>query len=300
VSEVIERAVVFKCGEASLVGVLHPGGGLRHRNGVLIVVGGPQYRVGSHRQFLLTARALARQGHDVFRFDYRGMGDGEGEYAGFENCTDDIRAAVDVLLRERPHLKGVVLYGLCDGASAALMYAPTDPRIAGLVLANPWVRTESTQAATVLRHYYWKRPFQRSFWAKFAKGGVSIRRSLSELASSVGRARSASSTKTAAPESFVERMLNGLRAFNGQVLLLISGKDLTAQEFSDVCGRDLRWQRAIDRDGIERKPFPSADHTFSQRASLDEATAACCQWLALLDTSHVAVEPVRRAGVGTS
>ena len=43
--------------------------------GIIVVVGGPQYRVGSHRQFLLLSRALASAGYPVMRFDYRGMGD---------------------------------------------------------------------------------------------------------------------------------------------------------------------------------------------------------------------------------
>jgi dienelactone hydrolase len=58
-----ESALTFNCADA-LGGVLarpeQP-----TRRGV-IVVGGPQYRVGSHRQFLQLARALAAEG--VFRF----------------------------------------------------------------------------------------------------------------------------------------------------------------------------------------------------------------------------------------
>ena len=41
--------------------------------GVVIVVGGPQYRVGSHRQFVLLARQLAAAGIATLRFDCRGM-----------------------------------------------------------------------------------------------------------------------------------------------------------------------------------------------------------------------------------
>ena len=42
--------------------------------GMLIVVGGPQYRAGSHRQFTLLARDVAATGVPTMRFDYRGMG----------------------------------------------------------------------------------------------------------------------------------------------------------------------------------------------------------------------------------
>lgn len=52
--------------------------------GLLMVVGGPQYRVGSHRQFVLLARDLAAAGIPVFPFDYRGMGDSTGQARDFE------------------------------------------------------------------------------------------------------------------------------------------------------------------------------------------------------------------------
>ena len=42
---------------------------------VLVVVGGPQVRAGSHRHFVQLARHLATHGHAVMRFDVRGMGD---------------------------------------------------------------------------------------------------------------------------------------------------------------------------------------------------------------------------------
>ena len=53
-----ERGIVFGCAGEELVGVVHPVASPVAR-GVLVVVGGPQYRVGSHRQFVLLARRLA-------------------------------------------------------------------------------------------------------------------------------------------------------------------------------------------------------------------------------------------------
>ncbi|MCC8999300.1 MAG: hydrolase 1, exosortase A system-associated, partial [Candidatus Contendobacter sp.] len=135
-----ESPLIFECEGAHLLGVLHSGT-LGATRGVLIVVGGPQYRVGSHRQFVLLARDLAQAGVPALRFDYRGMGDAEGEFAGFERIDADIAAAVDVFFTQVPGLQDVVIWGLCDAASAALFYAWLDPRIAGLVLLNPWLRT---------------------------------------------------------------------------------------------------------------------------------------------------------------
>ncbi len=162
-----ERALLLESGERRLVGVLHPATATA-TVGVVIVVGGPQYRVGSHRQFVSLARALARAGIPALRFDYEGMGDSPGPQRSFEEVDEDLRAAVDTLFAQSPGLRSVVLWGLCDAASAALMYAPADPRVAGLVLLNPWVRTEAGLAQSYLENYYGKAPAERGFLAQGA------------------------------------------------------------------------------------------------------------------------------------
>ena len=67
---VAETVLSFECDSETLWGIVsHPPANVpRQSLAVLIVVGGPQYRVGSHRQFVLLARALARQGFTAMRF----------------------------------------------------------------------------------------------------------------------------------------------------------------------------------------------------------------------------------------
>ena len=73
----LEDPLSFGCGDETLIGVLaRPA--LETRVGVVIVVGGPQTHVGSHRQFVLLSRHLAAGGVPCFRFDVRGMGDSTG------------------------------------------------------------------------------------------------------------------------------------------------------------------------------------------------------------------------------
>ena len=88
-----EEALVFECANDRLVGILNkpdsPG-----NTGVIVIVGGPQYRAGSHRQFVLLARHLSANGIATLRFDYRGMGDSSGDPVGFENAHEDVRAAI--------------------------------------------------------------------------------------------------------------------------------------------------------------------------------------------------------------
>ena len=188
-----EQALVFDCEGSSLVGVLS-GAALVAERGVLIVVGGPQYRAGSHRQFTLLARHLAERGVPALRFDYRGMGDSDGGVRTFEHAGADIRCAVDRLFASVSGLKDVVIWGLCDAASAALFYAHLDPRVSGVVLLNPWVRTEHGLARVHLRHYYLRRLFQPGLWQKVARGDFNVREAAAALLKAAqdaaGRARS--------------------------------------------------------------------------------------------------------------
>ncbi len=140
-----EQAISFECAGDRLTGVLHRPARAAAL-GVVIVVGGPQYRIGAHRQYVLLARRLCAEGIPAFRFDTRGMGDSDGAFQGFEAIDQDIAAAIDAFQAAEAGLERVVLWGLCDGASAAAFYGHQDPRVAGLILVNPWVRSEATQA----------------------------------------------------------------------------------------------------------------------------------------------------------
>jgi exosortase A-associated hydrolase 1 len=168
-----ERALVFDCHGDALLGVLHTPVAAQGI-GVVVVVGGPQYRVGSHRQFVHLARALCRAGYAVLRFDVRGMGDSQGSQRPFDRLRDDIAAAIDTLLAHASSVRRVVLWGLCDGASAAWLYlqASGDPRVVGICAANPWVRSSEGLARTHVKHYYAQRVLSRSFWSKLIRGGI--------------------------------------------------------------------------------------------------------------------------------
>lgn len=278
-----ERALVFDCAGESLVGILHEPDGTRHDLAILVVVGGPQYRVGSHRQFVLTSRELAEAGYPVLRFDYRGMGDSTGQTRTFETVDDDVRAAIDVLMAEIRGLRGVVIFGLCDAASAALMYACSDPRVVALVLANPWVRTDVGQARTQVRHYYGQRLLTGAFWRKVVAGQFDLRDSLGSFVHALGRSfGGAARVSTDQPANYIDRMLAGLAGsvrIGRPVLLLMSESDLTAREFDELCRSSSAWGEQISAANVSRMDLPGADHTFSSSRSLAAATAAILAWL---------------------
>jgi exosortase A-associated hydrolase 1 len=185
----VEEPLIFHSARQQCVGVLHHAEGGGRRPGVLIVVGGPQYRVGSHRQFILMARSLARAGYPVLRFDYRGMGDSPGEMQTFEEAAADIHSAIETFSSSLPGMPGIVLWGLCDGASATLMHGVSDARVHGLILANPWVRTTGGEAKAYVQQYYGRRFLQRSFWKKLLAGRLNVVKALRDLVATVRASR---------------------------------------------------------------------------------------------------------------
>jgi exosortase A-associated hydrolase 1 len=278
-----ERPLVWGRPGARSVGVLAlpssavPASGI----GVLLVVGGPQVRVGSHRQFVQTSRRLAAAGHAVLRFDFPGMGDSEGPTVGFEGASPAIAAALDVLQREVPGLRCTVLWGLCDGASAALLFLDEGGRgVDDLVLMNPWVRSAATQAATQVRHYYRERLLDPAFWRKLVRGGVA-RGAVGEALGTLRRMwRRPSTGDRPDRPGFVERMARAWTAHPGRILLLQSGRDYTAREFDAALATHPAWRAAARHPGLTRVDIAEADHTFSEQVQRRAAEDAMLVWLA--------------------
>lgn len=276
-----ERGIVFDCDGEQLLGVLSLPS-IANDIGVVIIVGGPQYRVGSHRQFVLMARHLAGAGFPVIRFDTRGMGDSSGVFPGFENIAPDITSAVTALRREVPSIRRVVLWGLCDAASAAMINGAAIADVTGLILLNPWARNAETLASAEVKHYYHKRLFEPAFWRKLARGEVKIIDSLSEFLGKLMQqfARHIKGEGNA-PQvgDFRERMVQGLDAFEGSVLLILSGRDLVAAELIEFAAGHPALKEILDRPRTVRVDLPEADHTFSGSKHRGDVEVATLGWL---------------------
>lgn len=274
-----ETAAAFASGSEHLVGILAEPK-TPPSIGVIVVVGGPQYRAGSHRQFVLLARTLAAGGYAVLRFDYRGMGDSTGAGQSFTDASADIAAAITTLQARVPSVTQVVLWGLCDGASAALLYChdTQDPRVSGLCLLNPWVRSEASLARTHVKHYYWSRLKQREFWAKLFSGKVAGA-ALGGLWRNV-RLMNTSATSPTADMPFQQRMAVAWGdADHRGILLLLSSADYTAKEFVEYASTDSAWKGLLERNHVVRHDIPNADHTLSDTASRTEVEALTLHWL---------------------
>lgn len=92
----------------------------------------------SHAVVVSAARLFAESGIPVFRFDYSGCGDSEGDlrFVTLEDWQQDIDSAIEVFRREAG-VSQCILWGLRLGGGLALMRQQSGNDIAGLVLWQP-------------------------------------------------------------------------------------------------------------------------------------------------------------------
>ena len=275
-----ELAVVFGCQGEQLVGVISLPE-TSPEKAVVIIVGGPQYRIGSHRQFVRLARHLADNGVAAMRFDTRGMGDSSGDWRTFCDVDADVGAAIEALCGAVPTVRSVALWGLCGGAIAALSYwhGTRDSRVRALTLVNPWVRSDETRARTFIKHYYLQRAFAPDFWCKLFRGRVNPRGLLdlyhAARLSIRGALPAAVGSKRRSKDDLAGRMADALADFSGPTLLILSGNDFTAREFLEAVRMDEVWQKNFAHHLFRRLELSDADHTFPQagaHAMVERAT----------------------------
>jgi exosortase A-associated hydrolase 1 len=281
-----ETAHVIECNGSPMIGVLHQPEKPKGRGIVVVVAGGPQYRVGCARQIIYWSRKLAEAGYPVLRFDYRGFGDSGGEFVGFENIDDDIAAAIALMNEKMPELKELVLWGECNAASSIFKYAWRDPKIKGIISQNPWVRDEGTQAKTYLKHYYLYRLGQKSFWEKLLKLKFNPVKSLLDMFALWKTSKLITETKVKADEPFWDsewsyqvHMREGMARYNHKLLLFMSGKSLIGKEFDELVAGSDRWKEVMEELDMKRIDEPDADHTFSRQKDKDKLINNAIEWL---------------------
>ncbi|WP_297457532.1 hydrolase 1, exosortase A system-associated [Ferrovum sp.] len=272
-----ETPLTFECRGDALVGIL-----TQPENpatlGVLIIVGGPQCRTGSHRQFTLLARGLARHNIPSLRFDYRGMGDSTGALRNFEEIQEDVSAAFQAFQTHSPATRRIVLWGLCDAASAAIFHTRLNPEVAGLILCNPWTRTEQGLAKAQIKHYYRNRLTDRQLWKKILSGRFRLTQSLRELCTAALKMARPSPPLDPLPP-LPERMQRALTDYAGPTLLILSGQDLTAREFEETVKASDPWKSWLSSPAVTRHDLPEADHTFSRRQSNEQVIQHSAGWV---------------------
>jgi len=295
-SKIREIPIAFKCEGDTLVGIVHTPTTPANIGVVSIVAGGPQYRGGLARTMVGTARRLAVQGVPVMRFDYRGLGDSEGEFLGFEDIAEDLQAAVNAFKEAVPQVEKIVLWGGCDAASGAMIHGWTIPEVTSMVLGNPWVTTPESHSAMLKKHYL-GRLREKSFWLKLVRfeynlveyGRAGTRKVLAKMGMVPKEAHfTGAKSRPGEERYFVNRMLEGLRNFGGPVLFLMSGQSMWSNEFDELISEDSDWRTVYSRDTCKRMDFPDADQTFSDELSRASAENAIADWVAALSVEKVA------------
>ena len=171
----MRRLIAFPCGEAVLAGSVDGGKGAAQ--GLLLVIGGSQTRIGSHRMYERLANSLAEKGYACFRFDRRGVGDSSGADPGFRGSEPDLKAAAEAFRKEVPGLKQLIGFGLCDGASALALFGD-EVGLDGMILANPWLveAEDGAPAPAAVRAHYRKRLLTWDGWKRLLTGAVNFRK----------------------------------------------------------------------------------------------------------------------------
>jgi hypothetical protein len=105
-----------------------------------LVSAGLAPKFGPHRLYLQLARRLAAEGFLTLRFDLGGIGDTPLLPSTLPlaiRTANEIAAAVDYL-GEQYQPDGIILGGLCSGATDALRHAEGDLRVRAVILIDPF------------------------------------------------------------------------------------------------------------------------------------------------------------------
>lgn len=255
----MRQVIDFECGGERLVGTLDDGSG---NTGLLLVSGGNEIRSGAYSGQAAMAAHLSAQGHPVFRYDRRGVGDSAGVNGGFEGSAADISAAVTAFRSAAPHVRRLVAFGNCD-AAAALALFHRGLAIDALLLANPWV-IEAAEAQTDLSTPPSAAAIRARYLARLKNPRslfdlVTGKIDLGKLAGGLAKA-----AQKDEPSGLAKRIAEALAATDVPVHILIAGRDTTAMAFMGS------WQSALFaqvRDTATIASVDTASHSFADADS---------------------------------
>lgn len=268
---VAERAVVF--GRAGhLVGIVSaPAGGVSDAGvGIAFINSGIIHRVGGNRLYVRLARALARRGATVLRFDLSGLGDSgvpphQAELARVEVEQQDINEALTLL--EELGSRRLIVAGLCSGADNSLLSISRNDRVSGALLLDPFAYRTWKYYLT----HYGPRMVRPAAWWRAMTGQTSLLRDIGRSVRSTlmsarsGPAPADLSASSAPAREVYEERLRRLIGRDARMLWVFTGGlderyNYRDQFFDAFPELDLR--SAVDFEYIA-----GADHTFSREVA---------------------------------
>jgi uncharacterized protein len=261
----MEEAHQFYHGDRRLFGILHKPDTGSSDVVVVMVTGGPQTRYGSHRLYVDLARYLCQRGIAAFRFDYEGLGDSDGEFIGYALAAPSIKAAMvhlDSVLTDKPKR---LIWTLCDGVSASLMYNAECPKtLCGMILCNPLLHDDMD---LYHRHYYLKQIHTLEFWKRVLSMDINLSRSIPDflrtLRAYIGMKLRKDPFTQLLPEKMQSALLKGVFEAAIPIRFILSSDDVVAQEFQTAYLENSTMARVLETRDVGVLKINKADHTFT-------------------------------------
>ncbi len=255
-----------------LYGVLHsPSQNARSELIITMVTGGPQTRFGGHRLYVQLARFLCAKGISVFRFDYEGMGDSEGDLVRFEGAGPSIGAAIDFLTNRFSIETKVIIWSLCDGCPPSITFsAENHSQIAGLIMCNPFILDgESIAAHAHLKFYYARRFLSKAFWIKLFSFKVSIINELKNISLKIKLAYFAPKNlpngfRLTDKSSLKYSVLDNIELISIPICFIFGAEDIVAMSFYDFFKKASKIDNKNFKNVISQHILKGADHTFTE------------------------------------
>lgn len=237
---------------------------------VILVNGGAQTRVGSHRQYIKLSRSLAKKNIASLRFDLPGFGDHPGQCTDFLKVSRLLPDVCHQLLNAKPKIKRLILLGLCDGASAILLSKPFLPsNCIGFIVINPWLRQENTYAHTMLKDYYLKRLATADLWLNIFRGNFAVNTFYQDIRNLIKKSwqkqkpynQQKSVCNTPTLDNFTEIIKAHWQQSKQQIMVITAGQDLIANEFLNLCRSDKQYNTLLET--ADWRHANDANHTFA-------------------------------------
>jgi uncharacterized protein len=287
------------------------GGAAGGRFAAVLLCPGIKTRTGPHRLYRKLARSFLARGIPVFRVDFHGLGDSEGElpdtrldkmydHVQLGRHIDDVKAAL-AWLETECGIERCIVGGLCGAAITAVLAAHKDPRIAGVYAIGLPVALEAAKVSVehmtraellVERVSYLRKLFRPGSWMRLlmlqSNYRLIWRMMTSALRSDAGRQRMTSQLADVPPPASPPAVdLNpkfppaffGLLISGRPALLLFGERDRLRFQYAEKFERP--WIHALEpyKAQISLEVIPNANHILGEPEAVADACRITTAWL---------------------
>jgi len=324
-------ALVFKNRhEKNLFGTLHkPDGGRPSGPMIVLLSPGVKMRVGPHRLYNRITEEVCKLGFSVFKFDFTGLGDSEGELdrellAEVYNDTENgafVEDSEDALnwLESTYGISTFILGGLCGGAITGLLLAEHDRRVKGLISLNMTTtlaiggdkaKFASSGELASLRKGYIRRLLNPKSWLRlltFQSDYSTMAKSIGQLfrqrqkpaASSVKREVASGEPPLSNANPLFPPAFFAMAREQRPMLFVFGTADRAYWDWDEKFVLNFAYELEEVDDAFEVHTVDNANHVFSFREWEQQMLSVTKTWISSRFAEHaVAVESSEAPGAG--